>query len=233
MNKPLSALRRLDLPTLEMIVVVGLISLHDFLLSDAMSLPLALAHTRLAQLRGLDRVVSSADFVVPVVVFPLMVILWVIGRNVWVRRVTIVYLIWVTLRLVFKVALIVSIVLSRAQKVVGVLLTDTVVLWFVIVLLFGAWYWVIDGGGPEARHARTVERFDFAFPQHLSGQKGWDDWHPTFWDYLFLGFTASTQFGLGDTSVLSLRAKALVMIQVVLSLAVVVFLASLAIGLIQ
>ena len=42
-----SAPKRLDLSTFEMIFVVVLISLHDFLLSDALSLPLALRHSAL------------------------------------------------------------------------------------------------------------------------------------------------------------------------------------------
>jgi hypothetical protein len=141
--------------------------------------------------------------------------------------------VWVTLRLVIKVALVVFIVTSRPQSGVGVLLKDAVVLWFVIIVLFGAWYWIIDGGGPRARRDGASRRFDFAFPQRSITLPGWPDWQPGFWDYIFLGFCGSTQFGLGDTNVLSLRAKFLLMLQVTLSFTVIVFIASFAISLMR
>jgi hypothetical protein len=228
-----SAPRRFDGPTLELIVVVMLTTLHDFLLSDVLSLPAALRGGTLGQLRALDRLASSLEIGVPVAIFALMVILWLLGRNAWVRRVAIVFLAWVTLRLIAKITLILSIIVSRPQSGVGVLLRDTVVLWFVIFVLFGVWYWVIDGGGPDARRDGTARRFDFAFPQRAAALPGWANWQPRLWDYLFLGFSGSTQFGLSDTAVLSLRAKFLLMLQVTLSVAVIVFIASIATGLVK
>jgi hypothetical protein len=130
-----STRRRFDGPTLELIVVVMLTTLHDFLLSDVLSLPAVLSRGALGQLRALDRLASSLEIGVPVAIFALMFILWLLARNAWVRRVAIVFLAWVTLRLIAKITLILSIIVSRPQSGVGVLLRDTVVLWFVI---FGA-----------------------------------------------------------------------------------------------
>ncbi len=62
MNDSPPAPRRLGTYTFEMIFVIALITLYDFLLSDALSLPLALQRSTLAQLRALDRVVASAGF---------------------------------------------------------------------------------------------------------------------------------------------------------------------------
>jgi len=230
---PRSAPRRFDAPTLEMIVVVMLLTLHDFLLSDVLSLPGAVKPGLLLQLRGLDHLASNLELVVPVAVFAIMFILWLLARNAWVRRVAALYLGWVTLRLAEKIALILSIIVSRPQSGVGVLLRDTVVLWFVIVVLFGVWYWVIDGGGPDARRDGRVRRYDFHFPQRAAAIPGWTEWRPGLGDYLFLGFSGSTQFGLSDTAVLSLRAKLLLMLQVTLSIAVLVFIASIATGLVK
>jgi len=230
MNDTLAAPRRLDINTFEMIFVVALITLHDFLLSDSLSLPLALQHSTLAQARYWDKIVSSMEFLVPVVIFAVMVILWLIGRNAWVHNIAIVFLSWVTLRLAAKVVLVLSIIVSHPLKQAPGLLKDTIVLWFVNFLLFGVWYWIIDGGGPRARRTGAPKRFDFAFPQRSVAFAGWEDWQPRFWDYVFLGFCGSTQFGLGDTPVLSLRGKYLLMIQATLSVAVIVFIASIAIG---
>jgi hypothetical protein len=233
MNESLPAPRRLDTHAFEMILVVALITLHDFLLSDALSLPLALQRSTLAQLRALDRVVSSAEFLVPAIFIFAMVLLWLAQRNQWVMRLAIVFLAWVTLRLVAKVALVLLTIISRPVKQASGILTDTIVLWFALFLLFGIWYWMIDGGGPTARRDGTSRRIDFAFPQQAVKYIGWEDWMPGFWDYVFLGFCGSTQFSLGDATVLSLRAKLLLMIQVTLSVAVIVFIASIAIGIIR
>jgi hypothetical protein len=233
MNKSGRPAPRLDTYALEMIVVLAIITLHDFLLSDVLSLPAVLHRNQLTQFRSLDLVASSLEFLVPAVVFTAMLVLWLTRRNAWERHLGIAYLIWVTARLVLKVALIVSIITSRPQNVVGVLLKDTLVLWVVNLVLFGAWYWIIDGGGPRARRDGTSKRFDFAFPQRSISLPGWTNWQPGFWDYVFLGFSGSTQFGLGDTNVLSLRAKFLMMLQITLSLAILVFMASFAISLMR
>ncbi len=164
--------RRPDRFSLEMIVVVGLTTFHDFLLSDAMSLPLALQHSAQAQLRSLDRVASGLEIVVPAVVFAVMLILWLTRRDVWVHRMVVAYLGWVTLRLVTKVALVLYIITSRPQARAGVLLRDMVVLWFVIFLLFGVWHWIIDAGGPRARREGGSGRVDFVFPQRAAALPG-------------------------------------------------------------
>jgi len=233
MNLSPSLRKRLDIYTFEMIVVLALITLHDFLLSNVLSLPVVLRHSSLVQLRSLDQVASSVEYMVPIAVIGIMLILWLVERNEWVRRLAVAYLIWVTLRLVLKISLVMYIIASRPQTGVGVLLKDTIVLWVVTFLLFSIWYWIIDGGGPDARRDGKVRRFDFHFPQRTVALSGWEDWQPGFWDYMFLGFCGSTQFALGDTSVLSKRAKLLLMLQVTLSLAVLVYIASIAISLIH
>jgi len=229
-NKPT---RRLDAVTLEMIIVVALITLHDFLLSNALSLPLVLKHSTLAQLRSLDKYASSLEFLVPIIFFATMVILWLIGKNAWVRQIAIIFLAWVTLRLIVKVMLVVYIIISRPQTGVGVLLKDIIVMWLANFLLFGVWYWIVDGGGPDARRDGTVRRYDFGFPQRISSIPGWEGWQPGIWDYVYLGFSSSTQFGLGDTTALSIRSKLLLMLQIVLSIVIIVFIASIAITLIR
>jgi hypothetical protein len=209
------------------------ISLHDFLLSNFVSLPAALHHSTLIVLSSIERVATNLEYIVPVVSFAVLLILWLTRRNVWERRVAVIYLGWVTLRMVIKIGLVIYIVSSRPQIGVGVLLKDTLILWVVNFLLFGIWYWILDGGGPRARRDGLTNRFDFAFPQQALPLTGWGDWHAGFWDYVFLGFSSNTQFGLGDTQVLSLRAKFLLMLQITLSMAVVVFMASIAITLLR
>ncbi len=233
MNETNAGPKRFDAYALEMIIVLALITLHDFLLSDVVSLPAVLRRSTLAQIRSLEHVAAGLEFIVPAVLFTMMLALWLARRNAWERRVAIVYLAWVTLRLVLKVGLVLFIFTSRRQTVEGVLLKDTIVLWVVNFVVFGAWYWIIDGGGPRLRRDGAVKRHDFAFPQRTNSLAGWEGWQPGFWDYVFLGFNGNTQFGFNDTVVLSQRAKSLLMLQVTISVAVIVFMASFAISLLR
>jgi len=233
MNESPSKSRRPDTYSLEMIIVLAIITLHDFLLSNTLSIPGALGRIALARLISLDRVASGLEFIVPIVILAAMLVLWFTESDQWVHTLAIVYLAWVTIRLTTKVALVSYIIASRPQSGVGVLLKDTIVLWIANVLLFGAWYWIIDAGGPRVRREGPAQRFDFAFPQRVAALPGWQSWQPGFWDYVFLGFCGSTQFGLADTLVLSLRAKLLLMLQAALSVTVIVFIASIAISVLR
>lgn len=216
-----------------MIIVVILITLHDLLLSNTLSLPLVLRHRTLAQLRTSDIVASGLEFWVPIVFSISMLIMWFLRLNVWVRRVAVVFLAWATVRLVIKVALVVNIIVSRPQSGIGVLLKDVIGMWPANFLLFGVWYWIIDGGGPDAHRDHSIQRYDFGFPQRTVTLPRWKGWQPRVLDYIYFGFSSSTQFGLGDTTALSIRAKLLLMLQVILSLIVIVFIASVAITLIR
>jgi len=92
---------------------------------------------------------------------------------------------------------------------------------------------MIDGGGPDARRDHSLRRHDFGFPQRIAALPGWEGWQPGILDYIYQGFSSSTQFGLGDTTALSIRAKLLLTLQVMLSLVIIVFIASVAVTLIR
>jgi uncharacterized membrane protein len=65
------------------------------------------------------------------------------------------------------------------------------------------------------------------------GAAGQPGWSPRFVDYLFLAFTASTALSPTDTAVLSRWAKILMLMQALISLAVVVLVAARAINLLE
>jgi hypothetical protein len=232
-DEPTRSTRPLDRSALEIMLVLVLITLPDVLLSNSVSLPFTLRRSPLLQVKYWVNTISSLEYLVPILLFIAMLVFWLTRRNALVRHIAIFYLGWVTLRLVIKVVLIVFIILSRPQTVEGALLKDTVVLWIVNFFLFGTWFWIIDAGGPRARHEGLPQRYDFAFPQRSLTMPGWDNWQPRFWDYVFLAFSSNTQFGLGDTQVLSLRAKFLTMLQITLSMTVIVFMATFAISLLR
>ena len=111
------------------------------------------------------------------------------------------------------------------------LLRSVIALWITNVLVFALWYWKLDGGGP-LRRERSQDRLNssFLFPQMLTEEGRNQSWSPHFMDYLFLSFNTSTAFSPTDTAVLSRWAKAGVMLQSLISLAIVVLLAARAVN---
>ncbi len=109
-------------------------------------------------------------------------------------------------------------------------------LWITNVLVFAAWYWRLDAGGPHQRDLRRCHTDGaFLFPQmtldrELREEMGEMDWSPHFVDYLFLAFNTSTAFSPTDVPVLSRWAKVLMMIQAIISLTAIAVLAARAVN---
>lgn len=108
------------------------------------------------------------------------------------------------------------------------LLRAAALLWASNVLIFGLWYWQIDGGGPLKRHLSNHKAADFMFPQQTDGNT--TGWAPRFLDYLFLAFTGSTALSPADTFPLSRPAKSLMMVEALISMTIIVLLAARAVN---
>jgi len=106
-----------------------------------------------------------------------------------------------------------------ANKNATILLRSALLLWGSNILVFGLWYWQIDGGGPVKRQQSGSQAADFLFPQQEDGNP--TGWIPCFLDYLYLAFTGATALSPADMFPFTHRAKALMMIEVLLSLLVV------------
>jgi uncharacterized membrane protein len=90
------------------------------------------------------------------------------------------------------------------------------------VLVFGLWFWELDGGGPPHR----LSQRDFAFPQALDPALGPPDWRPRFVDYLYLSFTNASAFSAADTLPLTAKAKLLMLVQSAISIVTLVLVAA-------
>ena len=113
----------------------------------------------------------------------------------------------------------------------GELLLTAFAIWSADVIVFGVWFWELEAGGPVARMlapARTGG--DFRFPQDDSPQPGQEDWRPHAWDYLYVSLTNSIAFSPTDTMPLSIRAKALMGLESVISAATVLLIAARAVN---
>jgi hypothetical protein len=145
------------------------------------------------------------------------------------------------LNCIVTVALIVSLALLLKQVTEhhvspSQLLRSAASLWVSNFLIFASWYWRLDGGGPQQR-ALTRGHTDgaFLFPQMTMHPEakvaaGEQEWEPNFVDYLFLAFNTSTAFSPTDVPVLSRWAKALMMVQALISLLVIALLAGRAVN---
>jgi hypothetical protein len=141
----------------------------------------------------------------------------------------------ITLALIGSVILLVHALPTDKETPVQ-LLGSAALLWLTNVIVFGLWYWRIDGGGPTMRHERKAfGSASFLFPQMQipSGEReefSCTNWRPHLIDYLFIAFTQSSTFGPTDAPLLGRWAKVLAMIQVFISLSIVVLLISRAVG---
>ncbi len=114
-------------------------------------------------------------------------------------------------------------------------------IWLTNVLVFGLWYWEIDGGGPDQRsHASSAMEFtavDFLFPQMMLSDenKGLveQSWKPLFLDYLYVAFTDALAFSPTDAMPISRRVKMLMAMEAIISFVTVAVVVSRAVGIIQ
>jgi uncharacterized membrane protein len=90
------------------------------------------------------------------------------------------------------------------------------------VITFGLLYWQLDSGGPAGRAADPMAYPDFQFPQTATTGLAAPGWRPRFPDHLYLAFTNVVAFSPTDTMPLTGRAKALMALQSLISLAVLV-----------
>jgi hypothetical protein len=116
------------------------------------------------------------------------------------------------------------------------LLQDAGILWGSNIVIFGLWYWQVDGGGPYARSHESCQDYrqqaEMLFPSlTVEEQKArFQEWRPGFMDYLFVAFNTSTAFSPTDTPLLTTRVKILSMIQSIISLVTLAALAARAIN---
>ena len=167
--------------------------------------------------------VIEAVFLIPLSIF----ILTERGPSYQTIRVLILILLGIiTLALAIGIALLIITLQTNTHGIT--LLRSAALLWSFNILVFALWYWEIDGGGPLKRHLAGHQAADFMFPQQVNGNDS--GWVPHFLDYLFLAFTGATALSPADTYPLTRLAKALMMIEAILSMTMIVLLAARAVN---
>lgn len=193
---------------------------------------------------GIDFSLPSWLTLTPAWVFPGVILVLLVPSIVShrTRRFRVNHLLGIAISVVLTVALLVSLVMLvrgiALQKEKGMpLLISGAELWLSNVLTFALWYWRLDGGGPNVREERAeFGSRSFVFPQmqiEKSQRRTFgveENWGPAFVDYLFVAMMQSSTFGPTDAPILTRWAKAMTMLQVLISLTIVVLLISHAVG---
>lgn len=141
----------------------------------------------------------------------------------------------VTLGMIASVLLLIA-ALPEHKEAPTELLLSAASLWFTNILVFALWYWRLDAGGPHGRDKQYGHQDGaFLFPQMTMSPEAKTkadehEWSPNFVDYLFLAFNTSTAFSPTDAPVLARWAKALMMLQSLISLTVLALLAARAVN---
>ncbi len=105
--------------------------------------------------------------------------------------------------------------------------------WLTTVIVFALWYWELDRGGPMARMSRDHRAPDLFFPQMENPGFSKGRWCPGFVDYLYVSLTNATAFSPTDTLPLTQRAKALMGIEGMASLATVAIVGARAVNILK
>ena len=121
----------------------------------------------------------------------------------------------------------------QRTNVAAPLLRAAVHMWVVNVLLFGLWYWQLDGGGPVVRMTCSLHERDFLFPQHTELELRDSSWRPQFLDYLYVSFTNAAAFSPTDAMPLSRWAKMTMLVQSAISLSLAVMVVARAVNILQ
>jgi hypothetical protein len=147
----------------------------------------------------------------------------VAGRRRWLRRVSIALVLGLTGVMLASTGILVRdlIIGGKVTNQAGSLLATGALIWLGNVLVFSLIYWLLDSGGPLARHLGERPYPDFAFAQQLSPELAPPDWHPKYVDYLILGLTTSTAFSPTDVMPMASWAKLTMALQSIVSLVVV------------
>lgn len=98
------------------------------------------------------------------------------------------------------------------------------------IIIFGLWYWEMDGGGPGERKSQLENEKDFLFPQTTFPHLAAKDWFPAFVDYLYVSVTNAMAFSPTDTMPLTHRAKLLMSAQAFVSLVTIALVAARAVN---
>jgi len=127
--------------------------------------------------------------------------------------------------------LVVALLTEKSTDLTGAqLLTSGAVVWLTNVIVFGLWFWTLDGGGPLQRALTGRQRRDFQFPQDENPSLAPQGWYPRLEDYVYVAMTNAIAFSPTDAMPLTRWAKILMAMESAISVVAVLLVAARAVN---
>ncbi len=187
----------------------------------------------------IDKLTAGPKYIIAGLEFVLLIILSITTHDALIyksgslrRLVGIIMTGLISMANITSLILVLNYLLTKSHHIDGrTLIFSAIAIFLTNIIMFGLWYWELDGGGPGGRgtHRPPV---DFLFPQMNISYKvtEQENWQPTFFDYLYVSITNATAFSPTDTLPITHRAKLLMSIQSIASLLTVALVAARAIN---
>jgi len=160
------------------------------------------------------------------ILFPMIAVGIAVNKTRWLRIERTVTLFFCLTGGIANVIILIGLVIAMLQRPIDItgpqLFASSIAEWTANILVFTLLYWQIDRGGPQARLEHAAIKPDWHFPAQDFSDEVPADWRPTFIDYLFLGFSTATAFSMTEASPITPRAKILMMLESLISLATIV-----------
>lgn len=170
-----------------------------------------------------DNLVFGSKYAVASLEIALIVVLFLPSLSAHLKRVFAVLLIaLVSLANLISLGLVINALFNQNLADGHALLISSVAIYLTNIIVFGIWYWELDNTRDDVP--------DFSFPQFTNGDK---QWRPTFFDYLYVSITNATAFSPTDTLPLTHRAKLLMTLQSIVSLATIVLVTARAVNILS
>ncbi len=145
-----------------------------------------------------------------------------IDRNrPWLRVTTGLMIALITLvNAIAAIRLVIDILQKGNFESAGQLLASGAIVWTTNVIAFALWFWDLDGGGSAARASHgALSAPALVFPEMTLPEFVPAGWFPQFVDYLSFSFNTATAFGPADVSAIRSWAKAMMIAEAGISLA--------------
>jgi len=184
---------------------------------------------------------SAARFVLPTLEILLLVPLVLIAprlraglqlfERLWHRRAVLGLVGLISLGNGASVVILVHLIITGRHVDGHELVRASINIWWTNVIVFGLWFWLLDGGGPSRRRDSADRRDrDFLFPQQETPEIGAPGWRPRFVDYLYTSYTNAAAFSPTDTMPLTQWAKLLMLVESAASLLTLLMVAARAVN---
>jgi hypothetical protein len=161
------------------------------------------------------------------------VLVWLWGSKSKLLRLVLFYTFIATVYLVFGLLALLLNLSSFGSNQALTLMKDAIIIWSMTALTFSLWYWLLDSGWTEQQGVKDTGRQDFLFSQQTNKIQGWENWQPSYVEYLNLAFNTNTAFSPTDVIPLSHRVKVLMMVQSGLALVIISTVAAQAINILS